>query len=77
MTCGSGFKYHGTGFAASKANWKTRREPSKIVKAHDVIGMRMSEDHCIDSADIFAQCLRPKIGSRVNDPRTFRRFDVN
>jgi len=42
-----------------------------------VIGVRMSEDHRIDNADIFTQCLRPKIGSRINDPGTFRRFDIN
>ena len=68
---------HGFGRCVNRHRAARMREPPKIVEAHDVIGMRMSENHCIDSADIFAQRLRPKIGSRVNDPRTFRRFDVN
>ena len=53
------------------------RKSPKIVEAHDVIGMRMSKDYCIDSADIFPQSLRPEIGPSVHDPRTFGRLDIN
>ena len=49
----------------------------QIVEAHNVIGVRMRENNGIDIANIFAERLRPEIGSRVHHPRAFRGFDIN
>ena len=53
------------------------RKASEIIKAHDVISMRVGENYRIDMSNIFAQRLGSEIGSRVDDPRTVGRLDVN
>jgi len=49
----------------------------QIIKAHNVIGMRVGENNGIDIANIFAERLCPKIGPRVHHPRAVRGFDID
>ncbi len=53
------------------------RKASEIVKAHDMIGVRMRENDCIYSANAFSERLCSKIGSGIHYPGTFRRFDID
>src|SRR5437879_8383178 len=39
--------------------------------------MRVREDDSVDLADVGAQCLRPEIGSGIDDPGAFRRLHIN
>jgi len=48
------------------ASTRARAKSAKIVKAHDVIGVRVRENDGIDPADIFAQRLRPEIGAGID-----------
>jgi hypothetical protein len=61
-------------------DWHRTALPGKapqIVKAHDVVGVRMSENDGIDATDIFAQDLSAKIGAGIDDESGFGCFDVN
>jgi len=53
------------------------RKSPQIVKAHDVIGVRVRENDRIDTPNILAQCLSPEICAGIHDPRAFRRFDID
>jgi hypothetical protein len=53
------------------------RKSSEIIKAHNVVGVRMRENDRIDFANILAQCLCPEICASIHYPRTFRRLDIN
>ena len=53
------------------------RKASEIVKAHDMIGVRMRKNDCIYAANAFSERLRSKIGSGIHYPGTFRRFDID
>src|SRR5215831_11761795 len=45
-----------------------RAKAPEIVKTHDVISVRMGVHNCIDSGDIFPQCLNAKFGAGIDDP---------
>ena len=53
------------------------RKTSEIVKAHDVVRVRVRENYSIHIADIFAQRLGPEISASVHDKRALWRFDIN
>jgi len=53
------------------------RKSPQIIKAHDVIGVRVRENDRIDAPNILAQCLSPEICAGIHDPRGFRRFDID
>jgi hypothetical protein len=53
------------------------RKSPQIVKAHDVIGVRMRENDRIHFANILAQRLCPEISPGIHNPRTFRRLDID
>ena len=53
------------------------RKSPQIVKAHDVIGVRVRENDRIDLADIFAKRLGPEIGPSVHHERALGRFDID
>ena len=52
-------------------------EAAQIVKAHDVVGVRMREDNRIEVPNIFAQRLRPEIGAGIDDKSALRSLNVN
>src|SRR5947209_6372559 len=53
------------------------RETAKVIKPHNMVGVRMGEDHGVDMANIFAQRLGPEIGAGIHDPGRFRCLDVD
>ena len=53
------------------------RKSPQIVKAHDVIGVRVRENDRIDTPNILAQRLCPEISPSIHDPRAFWRFDID
>ena len=53
------------------------RKAPEIIEAHDVIGVRMRENHRVQIADIFAKRLGPKISPSIHHPRTFRRLNID
>lgn len=53
------------------------RKTPKIVKAHNVIGMGVRENYRVNVSNVFAQRLRPEIGSRVDNPRTLWGLDID
>src|SRR5437762_13922192 len=53
------------------------RKAAQVVESHDVIGMGMGEDHCIQTPDVFAQRLGAKIGSGIYHPGALWSFDIN
>jgi hypothetical protein len=48
-----------------------------VIESHDVVGMRVREDHGIDLANVFAQRLGSKICAGINHPGTFRCLNVD
>ncbi len=46
-------------------------ERSQIVEPHDVVRVGMGVQDCVDEAQIFAECLLAKIGSGINQHRSF------
>jgi hypothetical protein len=53
------------------------RKSPDIVKAHDVIGMRMRENDRIDTPNVLTQRLCPEICASVYNPGAFRGFDID
>ena len=53
------------------------RKAPKIIEPHNVIGVGMGEDNCIQTPDVFAQGLGAKIRSGIDDESGLRCFDVN
>ena len=52
-------------------------EPAAIVQAHDVVGVRVRENHRVEPVDFFAQALHAELRRRVHDELDFVRRDVN
>ena len=46
-------------------------ERSQIVEPHDVVRVGVGVQDCVDEAQIFAECLLAKIGSGINQHRSF------
>ncbi len=42
-------------------------EHPQIIHAVNMVGMGMGEQHCIDTIDPVDQCLRAKIGPRIDE----------
>ena len=59
------------------ASSPARAKSPQIIKAHDMIGMRVRENDRIDTPNILAQCLSPEICPGIHHPRAFRRFDID
>src|SRR5205807_10296242 len=55
---------------------RVRKSP-QIVKAHDVISMRVRENYRIDFANILAQRLCPEISPSVHHKRRLRSFHID
>ena len=53
------------------------RKSPEIVKAHDVISVRVRENYRIDFANILAQRLCSEICASIHYPRAFWRFDID
>ena len=53
------------------------RKTPEIVESHNVISVRMSEHHRIQTPNVFAKGLGSKICSRINNPGAFRSFNVD
>ena len=53
------------------------RKTPQIIKAHDVIGVRMRENDRIDTANILAQRLCSEIGTSVHHKRALGRFHID
>ncbi len=52
-------------------------ETAAIVQAHDVVGVRMGEDHRVEPADVFAQALHAEFRRRVHDQPDLVRRDID
>jgi hypothetical protein len=52
-------------------------EAPKVVKPHDVVGMRMSVQDGIDFLNIGPYRLYPEFGAGIHNPATILLFDVN
>jgi hypothetical protein len=50
---------------------------TEVVKAEDMVGVRVGEDDGVHAPDIFAETLRSEIRPRIDHECDFRRLDIN
>src|SRR5205814_4575363 len=52
-------------------------KPAAVVQSHDMIGMRMGEENCVEPANVFAQHLHPEFWRRIHDKSSLSGLNIN